>query len=187
MLNEWIGLQYYSAKEVLIKFREIELSLRGAILDDRIRTLRTNKLKKHREGREAALFCFGLEAVLGTIVDFALCEHSDYDFVTRWVDVDTTIYTAVQLKEIVPDSINPDFTLQAAIDNLRKYVDSSDLVVALHFNKRGTFDLPAIKIPSLQVAELWCYGTLDQYQQDWFIYGDMLKDPGFFKYKYPYV
>ena len=63
--------------------------------------LRRNDLKEYREGRDAALFCLGMIRAQGTTVFFARLEAQDYDFVTLWQMGDETVYTPVQLKEVV--------------------------------------------------------------------------------------
>ena len=56
-LRSWDKLKYYDPVEILRKFREFELEVYDLPIDEK--TLRTGILKKHKYGRDAALFCHG--------------------------------------------------------------------------------------------------------------------------------
>jgi len=186
LLNRWKKLKYHDPEKVLIEFRKVEYYISNKNIDEKLRTLRTNKLKHHREGREAAIFCHGLsKSVINTKVRFALYESADYDFIARWVDGDTLVYTPVQLKEIVPKGINPAACLNDEINKLTKYKDSKCLVVAIHLNQTGRFNFEELYIPKLEIAELWIYGALKQDQSEWFLYGNALMTTNFHSFFYP--
>lgn len=187
-IREWEKQKYYDPKNVLEQFRGLERDPVLRELPERMRSLRTNKLKFHRQGREAALFCYGLgQAVLKTTVYFSNYEKVDYDFITCWEDRDELVFTPVQLKEVTPDKINLSSTLQTEINKLAKYSRSNDLVVTIYLNKRCRTDFSEIMIPNLNIAELWIFGAINQDQSKWFIYGDMLRRPQFFEFEYPGV
>ena len=142
------------------------------ILTERVRTLRTNMLKPHREGREAALLCQGIgSAVLNNTVYFARSEKSDYDFISMWITGDTQHYSPVQIKELVPLDINPYLDLNKLISSLHKYNDSRDLTVAIHTNRQGSIDISQIVVPQLNIRELWLFGSLTLDQSKWFLFG----------------
>ena len=68
-----------------------------------VRNFRTNSLKCYREGREAAIFCYGMgKAVVHTPVYFAIVENADYDCVARC----QYGFTPLQIKELVPEYLN---------------------------------------------------------------------------------
>ena len=86
-MNKWEKLKYHNHQEVLRKFRRIEQSAAVKNIDEKVKTLRTSTLRHHREEREAAISCYGLErAVLKTKFFFSPLEDSDYDFVACWED-----------------------------------------------------------------------------------------------------
>ena len=102
-------------------------------MDERVRRLRTNKLKQLREGRDAAIFAYGLETqVLKVPVWFANAEQSDYDFVVRWVKEENEYFYPVQLKELPPEDLNTTESLDRIYDKLEKYSGADDLLVAMN-------------------------------------------------------
>ena len=184
-IRDWEKQRYYVPEAVLLQIREIENNPSVQRLPEKVRTLRTNKLQLHKQGREAALFCYGLGRALSTKIYFANYEQSDYDFVACWKDQDSLAFASVQLKEVTPDSINTKSSLQEEINKLSKYSCSKDLAVAIFLNKRCKTDFSDIKIPILNIAELWIFGSISSDQSKWFIYGDMLKTPQFVEFDYP--
>ena len=77
-LNEWEQLEYHDPKHVLLEFRKIEQFIADKTIDKKVRTMRTPKLRRHREGREGALFTYGLQAaLLGIPIRFALAEANE--------------------------------------------------------------------------------------------------------------
>jgi len=81
----WAKMKFYDPAKILKEFRKVEHQIAGAKMDEKVRTLRTPSLKKHKEGREAAILCHGIgTCVLNTTVFFSPTEASDYDFVARW-------------------------------------------------------------------------------------------------------
>lgn len=185
LIRDWEKQKYHDPENVLKQIREIELNPALQELPQKVRSLRTNKLQLHKQGREAALFCYGLGRALSTKIHFANYEQSDYDFVTCWKDQDSLVFTPVQLKEVTPDSINVKSNLQDAINKLDKYASSKDLVVAIFLNKRCKTDFSDLTIPNLNIAELWIFGAISPDQSKWFIYGDMLKTPQYAEFDYP--
>lgn len=186
IMNQWDKLEYYDPQEILIRLRQLEESFADKEVDEKVRTLRTNKLKTHKEGRDAAILCYGIgETVLKTKVHFARFESSDYDFIARYIKQDTLVYTPVQLKEVVPDRINPNSTLDGEVSKLKRY-KSDNLVVGIHMNKKtDQLTLDKIKIPKLKIGGLWIFGSSTIEQSEWFLYGDLLKMPNLYKFNYP--
>ncbi|MCC2971796.1 hypothetical protein LK539_07595 [Massilia sp. IC2-476] len=156
-------------------------------LPEDVQTLRRRDLRQFLEGRQAALFCYGVGRALGVEVTFALCEKDDYDFVARYHIDNSEIYVPVQLKELVPVKLNEKADLQKLLDSVsRKYPTSSDLVVAIHINRDITDLRPAeLRLPR-GVGQLWFYGARDYTQERWMIAGDLLQDPNLVReFSYP--
>jgi hypothetical protein len=187
--RDWSALKYYDPATILRSLREIEIKIANpdiVDIDERVRVLRTNMLKPHREGREAALLCHGIgSAVLNTTVYFARSEKSDYDFISMWITGNTQHYSPVQIKEFVPLEINPYLGMNTLISSLQKYSDSRDLTVGIHMNRQGTIDISQIFIPRLNIRELWLFGSLTLNQSKWFLVGDLLKDKNYYEFYYP--
>ena len=184
--RDWSKLIYYDPVTILRSLREKEIEIADQDIDERVRTLRANMLKPHREGREAALLCHGIgSAVLNNTVYFARSEKSDYDFISMWITGDTQHYSPVQIKELVPLDINPYSDLNKLISSLHKYNDSRDLTVAIHTNRQGTIDISQIVVPQLNIRELWLFGSLTLDQSKWFLLGDLIKDINYYEFYYP--
>lgn len=185
-LRSWSKLKFYDPATILQEFRKIEHQIAGATIDERVRALRTTRLKKHKEGREAALLCHGIGVcVLGTTVDFSPTEASDYDFVARWRTEGIEHYSPVQLKEWVPSDINPRKGLNDLLASLNKYTSSKDTIVGIYSNRAGTLILSAIVVPTLDLAGLWLFGSTTPDASKWFTYGDMLRGPQYYEFTYP--
>jgi hypothetical protein len=185
-LRGWEKLKYLDPAKVLPKLRKIQLMVADSNLPARIKNLRTNLLKKHNERRQTALFCYGMGKVLGSTVVFCPVEDSDYDAIARWCKEDTIHYAPLQIKEVVPESLNPSTDLNKEILKLKqKYSCSSDTVFVMHLNRAGRFDLKELDIPRLTVGQLWIFGTTKPTQEAWFLAGDLLNKPKIYLFTYP--
>lgn len=178
-------LEYRDPVSLLRSLRKIELQIATSNTTDKIKELRTNGLKEFREIREAAIFCHGMSQRLGQTVFVGTGESRDYDFVASWFEGDTQQLAPVQIKEVVPDKLNPKASVQATVDALTKYVDSRDLVVAIHLNRRTSFDPAQLVVPDLNIAELWIFGGLAPDQSIWGLWGNFMKAPTGTCYSYP--
>lgn len=185
-INEWETYEYLDSREVLIKLGHIQNPIANSDLQDKTKNLRDRDQEKYLEGRQAALFCYGIGyAFLKTQVYFTLVDDSDYDCVALRSRNGKAVYTPIQLKELVPESLNSSTSLEKELQKLRKYVTSDDLVIALHVNRAGKLEFPKINVPELNVAEVWLFGSKCPYQSRWFLYGDLLNNPSFFEFAYP--
>ena len=184
--RRWSKLLYNDPETILRDLRQVELHMADVFVKERVRTLRTNMLKPHREGREAALLCHGIgKAVLGTTVYISPGEEEDYDFISLWSIGDTQHYAPVQIKELPPSDINPYTDLNKIILSLQKYSGSRDLIVGIHMNREETLDISKIVVPKLNVHELWLFGSLKPDQSKWFLIGDLLVKPEYYEFYYP--
>ena len=118
-------------------------------------------------------------------LEFAISEDVDYDCVIRWLHNDVANYAPVQLKEFVPDDLNPTASIDDELSKLSKYATSPDLVVALFFNRALRINLSGIKIPALPIGELWLFGNKSPDQSTWLLYGDMLSKPALHEFEFP--
>lgn len=182
-LNEAKKLLYRDPEVALRELREIELAI-GLDVPPRIRHLRTNELKSAREYRQAALFSLGMSRNLGVPVRFCPVEASDYDFIATWEERSTRHFAPIQLKELVPESLNSSSTIQAIIDGLTKY-SSNSLTVGIFLNRQGTFDHRELRIPTLRIGALWFVFTTTQDQSQWILYGDILGKAHATTFEYP--
>ena len=94
-------------------------------------------------------------------------------------------YAPVQLKEWVPDHLNPSIKLNSLISGLQMYKDSRDLIVGIYSSRTGTFRLSDIVCPALNLAELWIFGSIAPDKSKWFLYGDVLGDKQYHEFLYP--
>jgi len=124
--------------------------------------------------------------VAGVPVSFAQAEASDYDIIARYVRSDIAYYVPIQLKELVPEYVNPKADLQAELDKIAKYADSKELVVAFHLNVGQRVEFAGLTFPVGIVSELWFYGASTSDQSQWALIGDMLRDNRYvYEFHYP--
>ena len=167
--------EFRNPTNFLIALRGLESTFASSTLDPRVKHLRTNGLREWREAREAALFCFGLAQRIGHPIFLRRGESQDYDFVASWVDGDEQHFAPVQLKEVVPESLNPNSGVEQIIQSLIKYVDSEDLMVAIHLNRQVHFDPRTLVVPPLRIAALWVFASVSPDQSEWGLWGNFLE------------
>ena len=186
-LREFSGLKYYCPKLVLQKLRSLEIALLDSDLaiDPKVMEMRTNSLKREREARDAAIFAYGIqECVLRVPVWVARHESSDYDCVLQCISEETQHFFPVQLKELPPRELNPQVALKDILDKLDKY--GKDLIVAIKYNRKEHFELgPELRLENAPVAQIWLFGGCSPDQSDWFLYGDLTKEPALYPFRYP--
>ena len=182
MTHEFDKLEFCDPATTLPQLRKIQELVARSNLNDKTKNLRTNKLRKHREGWESAIFSYGMSQLLNTKIHFAPYEASDYDAVTMRKDGDEIIFTPIQIKEVVPERINPYTDINKEIEKLSKY---HDICVGIHINRPGRLELSKIMIPKLKIAQLWLFGASKKDQGRWFIAGDMLNNPEILEFNYP--
>ncbi|MBI5560658.1 MAG: hypothetical protein HY883_05230 [Deltaproteobacteria bacterium] len=184
-INEWSKLRFVDPAKVLPQFRKIQLQVDESTLKDKVRNLRTQKLKQHREGWEAAIFCFGMSKMKSVPVYVAPYEASDYDAVAMRVEGNTQYFTPIQIKEVVPEDLNPGTDINKEIAKLRRYQVSNDTTVVIHVNRNVQLHLSSVKVPSLNIASLWLMGSSRPDQSKWFLAGNLLNKPQILEFDYP--
>ena len=185
-LNHWRRLPYYDPVRALLNFRALEIALAGADVDPKVARLRTAALKPEREARDAAIFSLAMSVRLRCQVVFSPTEEADYDFVTRTDFEGTSYFTPVQLKELVPEDLNPTANLDKLLAQLRGRKVHSGTALALRLNrtlKRMTFT-PA-QFDGLPFQEVWLFWAASSDARKWKLFGNALNDPVTTEFDYP--
>lgn len=132
------------------------------------------------------MFCHGFaEVVLKRQVQFALSEDADYDCVLSWNEDGSSAFAPVQLKEVVPDTLNPASTLDDVLKKLTRYGSSGGLVVAIHLNRAGIQLLPSLELPALSIRQLWIFGQTGRTPSEWALYGNLMEEPKLYLFEHP--
>lgn len=182
--REWLQYQYLDPERILVGLRDIAINFQLHELRYHARTLRTRQLRKYGEGRQAALFCYGMSRRLGTKVSFAQVERDDYDIIATYEMDGDAHFAPVQLKEWAPEELPSPQPLQVELDKLQKYADASDLVVAFHLNRRANVVLSELRLPQA-IGGLWFLGCSEPSQNHWTLIGDLLGEPMANDFTYP--
>ena len=183
--REWKTYEYYDPKVILPRLQNIRLQVSASEIPDKIRNLRTNRLKPEREAWDAAVFCYLISRATGIEMFFSKVESSDYDSVFAWNDGTNQCFAPVQMKELVPEYNNSKSTFESIIYDLKKYTDSDDLIVGIKLNRNTRIDFSSIKIPPLPVAEVYCFGATQPDEGSWILIGDILGKCGRWEYELP--
>ena len=175
-LRQFAKLAYGDPRGFLAALRSLEWAVVASPTPEQIKTLRKQGLKTEREMRDAAIFCVGMSERIGFDVRFAPVEDQDFDFIATWFDGEgMRNYCPVQLKEVAPPHLNPDTTIQAVVDGLARYADSTDVTVAIKINRPGRFDPSELKLPAnLRIGGLWFFAGLSADQSEFGLWGDFL-------------
>lgn len=183
--REWLQFTYLDPRKILVGLSEIAETYPLNELTYHSRSLRTHALRSFGEGRQAALFCFGIGQALGIDVRFALVERQDFDFIARFEVDGEGQYVPVQLKEWVPAHLPNPQPLQVELDKLAKYADSEDLVVAFHLNRDERVVLSELTFPRT-IKELWFFGASERSQTHWVLMGNLLTEQArVYEFAYP--
>ena len=178
--NLWQKLKYVEPKKALLEIRDLQHLIASSNLNHKIKNLRTQSLRKHREGWEAALFCYGLGKLLETTIYVCPYEKDDYDAIGLSDDG----YLPIQIKEIVSEDLNPCSDINQEIAKLSKY-SKTETTFVVHINRTGRLELSEIKVPKLNIKALWLLGNSSPDQSKWFIAGNLLTEPSIFEFDYP--
>jgi hypothetical protein len=182
--REWLEYQYFDPEQILVGLRDVALTYPLHELQYHARTLRTRKLRKHGEGRQAALFCYGMSCVINSKVSFALVERENFDIIAKFEKDGEENFVPVQLKEWTPEFLPSPQPLQVELDKLKKYSNAADLAVAFHLNRETRVVLSELTYPR-NIGELWFYGCMEPSQNHWVIIGDLLKESVAYGFTYP--
>lgn len=185
-LRQWATLAYRDPRTDLINLGRLQGAMERTGHKPMLSDLRNHQFKGHLENRQAALFAHLVSALLlREPVEYVMHEHEDYDCILRWKVQHRTCYQAVQLKEIVPKSLNRMSEIDTELQKLSKYVGSEKTIAAFHLNQSGLVDFSNMKKPKTSISAIWLYGALTPNQSQWFLYGDVLKRPVLRETSYP--
>lgn len=136
--------------------------------------LLTRRLRHISEARRCAIFLHGVGQALNKKILFATNENADYDYVGAYEQNGAISRFPIQLKQLVPDRLNPSTDLQAEIDKLKKYSGSSDLVVAIHINRNMHLKSQDLDVSKLKIKEIWLFGQLGPGSKTWLLFGNLM-------------
>jgi len=185
-INTLEHLKYVDPAKVIPQLTEVMTLAAVSNLPDKVKNLRTNKLRRHRERWIAALFCYGQSRLLNTPIFVSPYEASDYDAVSKWYQNNTLYYAPIQIKEVISEDLNPYTGINQEIAKLEKYTSSQDLVVVIYVNRNERLEVPKVIVPKLNISQLWIMGACVPDLTKWFIAGDFLKKTSIFIFDYPF-
>jgi hypothetical protein len=185
ILRSFNELLFYDPKPILVKLRTLEKELAASDVEPKVRALRTNGLKEYREKRDAAIFTYGMGVVQGAKIVYAPVERSDFDFVTMWHEGTVQHFCAVQLKELVPEHLNPTASLQSLIDSTMRYSPSTDTIPAVKLNREGRAGLNELNLTGVPFKQVWFFWASAPGGSEWTLFGDALTGTGQAEFAYP--
>ena len=185
--RKWESLSFRDAKTDLINLGKLQARVAQSTgISPQVADLRTRELRHYLQWRQAALFCYLVQAMSGKpSMGYAVVEDEDYDALACWIDGDTKHYAPIQLKEVVPETTNPAASLEVELSKLAKYPTSTETVVAVHVNRAGRIEFSSLRPPKANVREVWLFGALSPDQKSWFLFGDLMNQPRFYEATYP--
>lgn len=169
--NHWTKFVYFDPRRVLPKLHSIRWRVARSDLDDSVKNLRTHAFKEEREAWDTAVLAYLLSEALNIDVHFSREECEDFDSVFCWRDGDHLKFTPVQLKELVPESNNPNSSLSQLFESLRMYARSPDLMVGIKLNRNIRIDFDSLMVPELPVGDIWLYGATTSDESIWGLWG----------------
>ncbi|HME69885.1 MAG TPA: hypothetical protein VKM54_08455 [Myxococcota bacterium] len=182
--REWSKLPLYDPERVLRSLKNIPVRFIPGGRHPQWAGLRTNSLKEVRQALDATIFTFGMSQALGINARLILHEAEDFDFLVSWVDGEWSNTCPVQLKELVPDHLNPTADLNQLFAELARYPRPTDTNAAIKLNRAGKFDPNVLQIPDLPFKELWFLGSSSPDRTEWFLYR-ALNEPRIFEFRFP--
>jgi hypothetical protein len=178
-LRVFAGLTYYDPRDTLVRLRAIERNPEWQKKPPKERALRTNPLKRFRESREAALFCYGMSQRSGRRIGFAPHEAQDHDFVATWIVDNERQFLPVQLKSAVTHDGKNCATLEKVIAGLEgKYAPAPKLTIAIYLTQRVRFVPSELKVPEIPVGALWVFAGISEDRSRWGLWGNFLDPSG---------
>lgn len=176
-LRAFASLTYYDPRDALVRLRAIESDPEWQKKPPKERALRTNAQRQLREGREAALFCYGLAMRTGRNIGFAPHEAQDYDFVARWPVNGEQTYHPGQLKSAVTHDGKNCATVEEVLAGLEgQYAPAPELTIAVYLTQRVRFEPTELKVPKIPVGAIWVFGAISEDESRWALWGNFL-DP----------
>lgn len=180
-------LDYVGPRKALLTCVMFQVFSERPQLPKAFRTWRTRRMRSQLFQRQAALFCFGRKcAAVEDEWAFAFWpdENSPIDVVfRRRKPSGETFYEFVQLKEVVPDDIDPNQSLQSLLDDLpKKY---AGITIGIHLNRNLATNLWELRLPASNGESIWLFGAGGEPPQDSFLVGNPLHNPVFYYFNHP--
>ena len=179
------NVEFLHPETVLMKLGPLQRELTASNADERLRSLRTNKLKSDREMWHGSLLVYAWSKIWGKELLYAYHENQDYDIIVR-SDTDRALIK-VQLKELPPKTLNPRITLQGLVDKCRsnKNYDLKGTTVAILVNNEDG-RLETEDIPSLGDPDIWLFGFAAPNQTQIFAAGHIGGQSAFWVVDHPF-
>lgn len=180
----WSKLKYKSPKSWLVELARLEKEVVPRVVRTRPRLLD----KWANEARQAGIFLYGMELLTSKTIGFTMndVENSEVDFVAIFSENETANFVPIQLKEWVPENINPNQSLEQIFSKLRTYSNQSDLTVAIYVCRDVRLNFQEIKLQGTRFAGVWMFGSCNQDKSNWFILGDIQQNnPDYYEFDYP--
>lgn len=176
-INRLSKLQYYDPLYAVPELRKVQLAISELQdIPNSIRNLRIRKLKRERELWMAFLLAFGLRARTGRPFLLADDEESDHDVVFATIVKDLPHFLPVQLKEVVPEDLNPTANVQKIIDDTVSKRSYQDTLLAIKITQNYRFDPTEIVVPPFSFAGIWIFAAVSADQSRWALWGDFIDD-----------
>jgi hypothetical protein len=167
-----------------MNFGPLQLELTASNIDDRLRSLRTNKLKPDRERWHGALLTYAWSKIWEKELLYAHHENQDYDIIVR-SDTDRALIK-VQLKELPPKKLNPRVTLQDLVGKYRSNkIDLKGTTVAIFVNNEDG-RLETKDIPPPGEPDIWLFGFAAPNQTQIFAAGHFRGQTAFWVLDHPF-
>lgn len=171
---EWKSLKFMNPTLLLLGLDELFDAVGIRKYKNPADLLRHRDTREIEEDRRCAIFCHGAGQVLNAKILFAPFENSDYDYVGAYSIGGAVHMFPIQLKQVAPNRLNPRGTVRAEIAKLKKYVDSRDLVVAMHVNQKVHLMPADTDVSGLSIKELWLFGQMSEDVGQWLLLGNLM-------------
>lgn len=164
--NIWSKLKYKNPRAWLVELDRLEKEVVPKVVRTRPRLLD----KWANEARQAGIFSHGMELLTSKTIGFAMndVEESEVDFVAIFSEGGTANFVPIQLKEWVPENINPKQSIEQIFLKLREYSNQSDLTVAIYVCRDVNLNFKEIKLQGTCFAGVWLFGSCSQDKPDYY-------------------
>ena len=174
MDRRWLNLEFIDPSPFLVKSNALVVGSGLFKLSDWRKLLYERRVRPIVEDRRCAIFCYGLSSATGARIRFAEFESADYDYVLFVEHNGQSNFVALQMKQLPSEHLNPSATIEQQIKKLKKYADSSNLVVAIHISRNVEIDVASLDLAELPIGELWLFGQTSP--ESWRILGNLRSD-----------
>jgi len=172
--SAWTSLTYMNPEELLLRTDKI-LDDSGIKKYKNFSDILLNRRTRNMlEDRRCATFCHGLGQILDKKILFANYESADHDYIGAYKNNGELHTFPIQLKQLVPDRLNPSTSLQNEISKLKKYTDAQDLVVAIHVNRGVHIKPNELDFSEVTAKEVWIFGQLKNDVKTWLLFGNLM-------------